>query len=539
MTPLAPPISDRDARAVLERNRAALARVQPELAVADLPHDLHPCPGRDGSPTFRLIPSDGAAAAWWRECSVPLAASRAMLDTFTPTTSVSLFLQPMHPAAAAHALSLLGSGQALVALLDAPESLAPFLACHDFSAAIDAHRLFFADGTDALATLLRTRPGLPTPGLFVRTNHLPDELVQSLVAACQKVFAAEHDRRAARVESLRASASPCSRPARRLVVSASLGFTLWSDAAGALSRVAAELPGVTPLPWATDDPLAASAVHLLELASSADAILAADFYRDGAQGLLPLDLPVLTWVTLPHVTSFSVAGPRDRLLLAHADFAATARAAGWPDARVTLATPPVPTLAAAPAPRLAFIADTRPIRVPAQVEEFSSHRLLWERAEAELTANPLRVGTDILAYLERLRAEMDIAADSFPAELIARELAVPKWQHEIARLCLRAGLPLALHGHGWDQLPDLAPSHQGPITTAAGLTAALTAATAILLPDPVSRSHPAVHAGRPVVIPSGDPGTFIRSVGAATLRPAAPAAATQALSPGLLSRLLA
>jgi len=488
----------------LTANTAALALSQPDfLPLAALPPDLTPSPGRDASPTLKL------AHVWWKSCSVPRAASRAMLESLVPSSTLACFLHPFHPAAIAEALSLLSPTQAVVALLESPQDLTAFLACDDFSADIAAHRLFFCPSTDHLASFLAARPGLPTPGQFIRTDTLDDATCRSLIETCQSHFGHEHARRLAEVARLTTRPAPESPPAR-FVLATTSRYTPFADAPSAL---AALLPG-EPTLWPHDDPLHTSPLALLALAHTADAVITADLYRDCAQSLLP---PALAFITLATRAPIPPPTPNahDRLILTHAALEPLAKAAGWSPQQYTLASlPQLPATAPTSPAHLALLADTSPIPAspPAQIEDFSSHRLLWERIQSDLTSNPLLAGADIVAYISARRAELAIPEAGFPLATFAERLAIPLWQQSLARVLVGAGVPLRIHGAGWaTAAPDLAGLLAGPLTSPAAAHLALCSATALLPPYPLPGPHPIHSAPRPLLpLTTSDPATLAR-----------------------------
>lgn len=526
-------LSPRDAAsALLQRHRHVLASHQPTLDIPELPADATAVWGRDGSPTFRT------GETWWTQCSVPRAASKALLEAFRPTSSVACFLFPFHPAAVREALDMTSSQQAVIALLGDID-LSMFLSCEDFSADFASNRLWLVRDAAGLEALLQDRRGLPVPGIFIRTPGTDDALVKTGVDSCQAVFSRIRERNEQHAEQIRRTPRTLSRPAQRLLVATTNRFKLWDDAQVALRDIASAMDGMEMMNWAIDDPASMSPLHLLEQSSKADALLAADFFRGDAHGVLPSDLPVITWVTQPRVDTYTAASKLDRVLLADPAFRKLARQAGWPDAQVEMAARPT-TLLPSPPPgsRLALIADTLPLSIPPEIEDFSSHRLLWERAESELRTDPLRIGTDIAGYLDRMRIEMHIAPEGFPTVTIAERLVVPLWQQEVARRILGAGLPLKIYGSGWDKT-EVSSAVAGSICSVQDLRKAVEQAAALIVPIPVAYAHPAEACGRAALRASGDLASFLRRAAAAVASPAKPAIPTiPILSTNLLRRLL-
>lgn len=327
-------------------------------------------------------------------------------------------------------------------------------------------------------------------------------------------------------------------------MTAARGFKLWENTPATLVRIAADIPGAEVVPWWIDDPTCLSPLHLLEQSRVCDAMLTADFFRADGQGIIPASVPVLTWVTQPRVERYTDACRSDRLLLADVTFKREARKAGWSDSQIELASRPFPASPLPPPaapPHLALIADTRPIEIPPEIEDYSSHRLLWERVESELQTDPLRLGIDIAGYLERTRLDMHIAAEGFPIGRIAEALVLPLWQQQVARRIVEAGLPLRIHGRGWEATPLITEHphlHMGKICTPGELENAVQLATGLVVPLPLEHAHPVEFVGRPALRPSGDWGLFFKRLSQLLTHPPKPSAQTiPPISVSLLQRL--
>lgn len=564
-----------DDNTLLERNQSALRLAQPEwdgvLAGLAIPPGYRPTAGRDGAATYTWQgpgqgPSGEPAGGWWTGCSVPREASRQMLDTLSPSADVAIYLHPMHPAAITEALTVLGPDRVLVALLCEPDGRAPspgelalFLSCEDFSMPIADHRLIFAAGIEtgmgALADVLSRRPGMKMPGMFVRTSHLTDEAARTTIEACQRVLAnvgAERNRRLSELHVRSAGA----RHGRgtRIVAETASRFVLWHDWAALLGGVAAAVPGFEASYWRRDDPMQADPSYLLSLlVEPARALLVCDFFRAQGGGLLPGSLPVLTWVTRagelpPFTPAERTAG--DLLLLSDPAMATAARKAGWPADRTALASPPArpPTAAPDVPPHLALITDTRPVVIASFMEEFSSLRTVWEQVEANLRRNPLAVGGDIAAFVDRARQGVGVAEAEFPLARMVEEMALPLWQQEIVRLLAEAGVAVRLYGRGWgDIAPPAGVVWGGPVESAADLLLAVGRATGLICPVPTGADalpkHPCTRAGRPVLFASGSAAALVAA--ARAMVGSGPGAESPVgglggpnLSPALLARLL-
>jgi hypothetical protein len=461
-----------------------------------------------------------------------------MLDSFVPSGApVTLFLQPLHPAAVGVALEKLAGGgaeRALIVLLEGVEELAGFLGCEDFSGAIREHRLLFAVSEGHLAEVLASRRGMPIPGTFIRTSHLADAKVQELIGVCQRIFVDEQRRRTERVEEIRGMlaarrkrgagalgggdggknpALACGAPRAggasvergAVLVSARRRFELWrghveSDALVAAVRGAfGEDEGGVRV-WAMDDVFSMSPLHLLEECvreGGVDLMVLQDVFRPDAHDLIPMEVGVVTWVTTGRVVSFETAGERDGLLLAEPGDVEVAREMGWPAERVRVATRPAMEEAKKGRGKgLAFVGDTMAAEMPESAEEYSSHKLLYERVESEMGRNPLVAGSDVGRYVERLREEMGIATGTFPMEAAVRRWAIPLWQQGVVRHLRSLKVEVGVWGKGW-------PAEFGAraIESREELWAVLSGAGVLVHPEPLPRLHAVESAGLPLLRP--------------------------------------
>jgi len=86
-------------------------------------------------------------------------------------------------------------------------------------------------------------------------------------------------------------------------------------------------------------------------------------------------------------------------------------------------------------------------------------------------------------------------------DLFAAKLILPAWRRAIVRALVAAGLPVAVHGSGWDD-PEFAPIWRGAVTSIDELRRAAASSVALIHPDPSAYSHPLAALGRPVVRPT-------------------------------------
>ena len=463
--------------------------------------------GRDGSLT-----AFGPDGNWWHGCSVPLAAADAMLASMDVQGRVACLLRPTLASQVRVALRQCRADQAIIALSPEPADLPVLLHCDDFSKEILAHRLWFAWGAEwpaALERLFEERPGLATPTQFVRLPTTPPEQVDALVAAAQPLFAAAGAARAAEVHRRREQwRRPGPSARRRLCVVAPSQFRLWDDAGAVLADSLRAQAGESAevVTFDPDDPARSSALALLDAADGCHAVVAADTTRAELPGVLPASIPWITWITRSaSVPPADAAAPDDALVVADADLRQRAIRLGWPAARVGVAgwppiTPVVPgSLDGAKQPLLAVIADTVPVIEPERLAEFSSHRLLWHHIAAELAADPFALREDAGAYLEDNMRRHAVASAGFDAALFLRHLILPAYAQGLARILLRAGLPLRLHGAGWDRIEEFRAASTGAVASASDLARIARDAAAVVDVWPTGATVPLVRLGRPVV----------------------------------------
>jgi hypothetical protein len=152
---------------------------------------------------------------------------------------------------------------------------------------------------------------------------------------------------------------------------------------------------------------------------------------------------------------------------------------------------------------LGLVADTFALDVPARIKQFSSHALLWEMIAEELTADPLTVGIDPDEYLRRRMAKLDVREEGIDRRAFLERLILPAYHRGLAGLARRSGLPLALLGRGWSEIPELAPHAVGPICSMEALAMALGDCGALIHPSPRPMAHPVEAMGLCVVQPAG------------------------------------
>ncbi len=165
--------------------------------------------------------------------------------------------------------------------------------------------------------------------------------------------------------------------------------------------------------------------------------------------------------------------------------------AAWP------AWPAAPR-AAHPA-TVAIIADTRCVAPHRKLDDYSSHRLLWDAIAEELARDPFAGIDDPIAFLARRVRRASIDKPGGDRSMCLVKLIAPARQQGLARLLLRHGVPLRLHGHGWSDLGQFKAHAAGPVTSRDALRAAVASAAVLIHPSHRPHAHPIESAGRPVV----------------------------------------
>jgi hypothetical protein len=494
-------VAEAAARSNLTANLSALQQVQPTLAdqIGPFPEGFQWVYGRDG-----FLTALDAAGKWWANCSLPLAAGRALLKSLEPSTLHNCFLDPAHAGLMRAAFERIGDQPALMAVVPEVMTIRMILCCDDFSSEITSHQLWFINGenwTEDFRRLLEQRPGLCTPGRFIRTKLISDTTSNVMITQAQNIFSDILQQRTRRIEEIRVE-ERIGRTGKVLLIAGS-HFRLWDGASTILVEQIQSSVAVNR--FDSDDPAASSPLALADAAANCGVILAANVSRSEANNLVATSTPWITWVTWPRVPSFSAAGPRDVLLLADAAWESMAVTAGWPQQRVTVAPwPTMPVAATAnTSPSLAIIADTQLIEIPDSIADLSSHRVLWDQIEAELRDDPLAMGEDVGGYLTQ-RAEMyEVSSSALDRRRFVENLIVPAYQQGLARLLFKAGLPLRLYGGGWNLVEEFSKVEGGPVHCQQEFESAIAAAAALVYVWPMRHAHPMDSVGKPVIQRTG------------------------------------
>lgn len=488
-----------------QSNLEALSLTQPHLAHArPLPKDLEWVYARDGALSARL------GGEWWSGCSVPAQTARVFLRSLH-LTGTACYLRPAHAAEIAVVLEMLPSNQAVVAVVPDPQWFHLALHGHDFSEAIRGNRLWFAVGAkwaEELAKIFDDRPALPIPTQLIRTPALDPQEVESMVQAVQRALAGVAPKREALLKTLqdrpRRSASSS---VKRLCIVAPSIFRLWDDAGATLAEVLRQ-PSTSsePIDCRTldvDDPCSSGPLAVTLSARYCDALVVANQARDHLGQFVPPMVSVISWITNGAIPRFDPTAPRDALLLADPQWVRTAREAGWPEHRLAVAQWPVPQqsdrMTATPR-ALAIIADTVDASSPVPALDLSSHRLLWDLIHRELLDDPFALAGHPGGYLADRIKRLGIADENLDRRRFIEQLILPAYQQGLARLFLREGLPLRLHGHGWDRIGEFARHARGPLPSRAELDVAASD-TVVVHAWPWEAAHAVESMSSPVLRP--------------------------------------
>lgn len=428
-----------------------------------------------------------------------------MLTSLDVKGRVACLLSPTLAAHVRVALRRSRQDQTVIAVCPDMRDLHVLLHCDDFSNEVRKHRLWFAwseDWAAELTQLFVEKPGLATPAQFIRLPITPAEEVDRLVTTAQKVFAEANHSRAETIARRRNGWRRAGAPVRSLCVVAPSHFRLWDDAGAVLAEALTDDAAVRE--FDPDDPACSSPLALLAAAEECGAVVTADASRADLAGVIPMDMPWLTWVTRGgSIPAIEMAGPADALVVADPAWREDALRSGWPSDRVAIGGWPMPCDGPASTPPrvLGIVSDTRPVVAPEQLAEFSSHQLLWDRTAAELAGNPFALNDPPAQFLERRMRRVGVSADGFDAELFLEGLILPAYQQAIARILLSEGVPLRLFGAGWDCLDEFRAHAAGPVDSRGDFEGLRNAAAAFVHVWPTSDAHPIHRLGRPVVRP--------------------------------------
>ena len=437
---LTPSLSDDSALAAdrFARNCRALGLFLP-LPTLDF------CLGRDGSATAKR---DGRFLAG---CSVPKRAAEVMVRKENWKGRSLCLMVPTHAQQIAIVLDRLGPTRALIVVPASSADLADFLACVDFTAALAAGRLFFAEDEAALDRIFAAHPGLPIPAQMGRLPDVdPAEVarVTPWIQATLSRLTIEQGRRIT-------AAMPAAQPTGWCVL-AGQHFRTWADAGHGLAGVLNQTDSID-----TDRATSASEAMLAERTAAAEVVVTVDRPRP-TWATSPS--PWITWLTKPAVPAFNAAYPRDALLLTDGSWMAAARNAGWPTDRLAVAVWPAVALAHTPGAPLALIYDLPSLDTPTDIAESSGRQLVWEAISDELPRDPFAVGDDAAKYVRRAPARLGLeAVEDFPVDRYIDSLVGPAYVLGLAKWLVTQGVSFTIHGRGWEGETTLVGHLKGPL----------------------------------------------------------------------------
>jgi hypothetical protein len=233
--------------------------------------------------------------------------------------------------------------------------------------------------------------------------------------------------------------------------------------------------------------------------------------RGDLHDLLPDQMPLLSWITTPRIPSAGKSGPHDALLLSDPAWIAIAMEQGWKVERLFAAGwPSSPAAEAVTRQSLAIISDTAPLDPPEQVNEYSSHRLLWEGIAHELLEDPFALTGNADNYLAARMRQAKIQNEGFNRIAFLTGVIWNAYQQGIARLLMRQGLPADLFGSGWESLAEFASHSRGSVRSRKQLATIVSSAQALVHVWPTSYAHPIEAIGRPIVRFAGHRDAFLR-----------------------------
>ncbi|HUB27163.1 MAG TPA: hypothetical protein VL992_17180, partial [Tepidisphaeraceae bacterium] len=425
--------ASRAAQDIFQTNLQSLYARQPDVAAAIgnvRLGELTWLYGRDGCLTAKL--ADGQ---WWAGSSLPLQVGRELMKTLELIGSVGCFLAPTTAGQIRAALDIIAAHQALIAVMPDLVGAAVAMHCEPMADEIASGRLSLVAGDDwskQLVSLLESNPGLCVPQQYIRTGLLAEEELSALAEVGNPLLSAQISRRTKLAADIRNRWKPGN---RKICVVASRRFRLWDLAGQALVAALGQAPDEVTL-IDNEQPLSASPLGIAIAAETCGALVAADLYRSDIPGVLPDELPWITWATKPRFAAPAPASKRDVVMLADESWRSAAMFAGWTSKNIAIAGWPALVKPTAPesGALLVLIADVAAAEKPKRVSDFSSQAVLWDAIAEELQKNPLVLGNDIDAYFSSRMEELSIPAGSVDAELFRKKLILPNWNRGIARL---------------------------------------------------------------------------------------------------------
>ncbi len=497
-----PTLAQTQAQQNASANLSAISQLQPDLTpwIQEQHLPVEWVFGRD-----RSLTALDESGQWFSGCSLPTRAAEAMFARLEARGAVVCMLLPSHAAHLRVALRRLRSEQAIIAVIPDMRHLAMILHCDDFTDEIQSHRLWFAAGPAweiGLRRLFDDQPGLATPLQFIRSPDVDRDSSDEMITAAQKIFADVTASRSEQIQSLRLDATrQAPQATRRLCVVAGSRFRLWNDIGASMLGVFENQSQIPIEHFDADDPARSAPLALLQACQNCNAIFTANTVRSDLPGLIPDQLPWITWATTARIPSSALAGEWDQLIVVDPKLKDLAIKAGWNASRVHVGS--FPSLDQSSKShtgegRLGIFVDTCTLETPEDLANYSSHSLLWEGIRHELHRDPFAL-LDVLPFLTERMKRMGIGEDGFPFNRFIEKLIMPAYQQGLARTLIGAGVPLQLYGAGWDKLPEFAAHAAGEIVDRDQFHSAIAQCAALVHVWPSALAHPIDASGALVV----------------------------------------
>jgi hypothetical protein len=483
-----------------ERNRAALDRHWPRTVMA-LPETLPELEwlfARDGALSARHV--DGR---WFNDLSVPKRSAEKMMKSFGVVGTSAVLLGPTHACQVRRVLDLMPTTHALIAVIPGELAAGVIAACEDFSADIVAGRLWIAAGPDwseELKAILETNVGLMPPQTMIRVPGLNAAVVEHLSRPCDGLLSLHGKNHKQLIALLHAKPRSPRRPAQKVCVVATK-FELWNDG-GQLLGEAARGSTLERVMVDASSPTQASDLKLVRSLEGCDAIVTANVGRSDRPGIVPDDVAWITWATGAAVPAQVISAKDDRLVIADESLRPLAKAAGWTDEFISVASESWPDRfdhVSKEKKKPAILLDLKPATLPASIEAMSSLKVVCELAERELIQKPLAARGSIDSFLLACADHVGVPRDGFPLDVFKQHLVLPTLAREVAIELDRLGVDFSIFGSGWDAVPTLAARCRGAITTPAQFAECLTSTSAIIDVWPDVPTHAARRVGLPLV----------------------------------------
>ncbi len=474
-----------------KKNLLALEAVCPELAgrLSGLPvsEGVVPTTGRDRSPSFRIVTSEGTR--WFGHTSMPTISGPALLANFDEGSG-NVILPGIGQGIEVGLLLVRLGPQRAVFVLDRDFSAVSLaLRLHDWADAIREGRLVLvcAEGIgEAFFRFLVEHEGYLVPERMISWPWMSQPEIDEITLLMQQVSYRVRRHRAATMAELAgklsgryASGRPLPETPRLLVVCpTALGASRQLAEEAKVGAVDAGWPAEL---WSADCPGAAYSLSLVRrvLQFEPDLVLVVDGVRAGCGGALPEALPVVSWMTrgtrLP-VSAVENMASTDRVFCEAGGAVEDLHTAGSTHQQVRW-LPPAASRSAIAAREstgahsyeMVAIADAGSLSPQAYGLSLDSHLSAWKMAEQLIRKRAERYTDD---HADALLSEIESATGVHLGDRVIRRSFCDQVNRAIAQtlVCravfeaaLRGGLPLAIWGNGWQGDPVLEKAWRGPV----------------------------------------------------------------------------